>query len=112
MNVVHIRCTEIVNSRFFVKVLLFTVRLYNEDICLHGRGEISNLFSRPLHDFTGCVPNRVLIIFFCRVDIFLLSGELPPRSSQYSIIEFSYTRNFKQTRFVHIYYLLEEILGL
>jgi len=31
-----------------------------------------------LHEFVGFAPAIILTVFFCRLSIFLLSGELPP----------------------------------
>jgi hypothetical protein len=46
----------------------------------HERAWISNLLSRLLHEFLDLTPAIKLTIFFCKVNIFLLFNELPPKN--------------------------------
>jgi hypothetical protein len=79
---------DAVYSRISLEMfLLFTVKSSNDNMYSHGRVRISNLLNRPLHEFRGSTPAINLIIFFCKVNIFLLLYELPPKITAYFIIE-------------------------
>jgi len=54
---------------------------------LHGRGKISNLMNRFLHEFLDLTPAIILTVLFCKVNIILLLGELPPKIIPYFIME-------------------------
>jgi hypothetical protein len=45
----------------------------------HGRGKISNLMNRFLHEFLDLTPAIILTVLFCKVNIILLLGELPEK---------------------------------
>jgi hypothetical protein len=51
----------------------------------HGRGKISNLMNRFLHEFLDLTPAIIVIVLFCKVNIILLLGELP---KNYSIFHY------------------------
>jgi len=53
----------------------------------HGKGEISMCSSRILPEFLGCAPARILMIFWCKMEIFTLSEEVPPKIILYYITE-------------------------
>jgi hypothetical protein len=59
----------------------------SEDIYWHGTGKISNFLNRLLHGVLGCAPTIILMIFFCKVNIFPLLEELPQKIIPYFIIE-------------------------
>jgi hypothetical protein len=40
-----------------------------------------------LHEVLGCAPTIILMIFFCKVKIFLLLGELPQKIIPYLTVE-------------------------
>jgi hypothetical protein len=50
---------------------------------LYGRGKISNLMNRFLHEFQDLTPTIILTVLFYKVDIILLLGELAKK--KYSI---------------------------
>jgi hypothetical protein len=52
----------------------------------HGRGKISNLMNRFLHEFLDLTPAIILTVLFCKVNIILLLGELPQKN--YSIFHY------------------------
>ena len=41
-----------------------------------GQARVSNYSKRPLQEVLGCAPDIILTIFFCRVKIFAMFGEL------------------------------------
>jgi hypothetical protein len=53
----------------------------------HGTGKISNFLNRLLHGVLGYAPTIILMIFFCKVNIFPLLEELPKKIIPYFIIE-------------------------
>jgi hypothetical protein len=50
-----------------------------------GTGKISNFLNSLVHEVLGCAKIIILMIFFCKVKIFLLLDELPPKN--YSILD-------------------------
>jgi hypothetical protein len=52
----------------------------NENIYWHGTGRISKLLNRLLHEVLGHATSVLLMIFFCKVNIFPLLEELPQKS--------------------------------
>jgi len=61
-------------------------KLINEYIYLLRTVKISNFLNNVLHEVLGCAPTIILIILFCKVNIFLLLEEFPPKN--YSICIF------------------------
>ena len=59
----------------------------NESIYWHGTGKISNCLNRLLHEVLGCSPAIFLMSFFCKMKIFPLLEELPPKNIPYFMIE-------------------------
>jgi len=53
------------------------MKFINESIYWHGTGRISNCLNRFLHEVLGCTPAIILMILFCKVNIFPLLEELP-----------------------------------
>jgi hypothetical protein len=60
---------------------------YYENMYSHGRVKISDLLRRLLHEFLGLTPAINLTIFFCKVNIFLLSDELPQKIIPHLTVE-------------------------
>jgi hypothetical protein len=52
---------------------------------LHGRGRISKLMNRYLHEVLDLTPAIILTVLFCKVNIILQLGELPPKIIPYFI---------------------------
>jgi hypothetical protein len=52
----------------------------------HGRGKIYELVNIFLHEFLDLTPAIILTVLFCKVNIILLLGELPPK--KYSIFQY------------------------
>jgi hypothetical protein len=52
------------------------MKLINENIYLDGRGDISHLLKRPLHELPSLPSFIILTAFFCKVNTILLD-ELP-----------------------------------
>jgi hypothetical protein len=65
---------------------LFTTKFINVNMYSHGRGKISNLTNRFLHEFLDLTPAIILTVLFCKVNIILLLGELPQKN--YSIFHY------------------------
>ena len=61
-------------------------------VCVYwfGTGKISNFLSSLLREVLGCAPTIILMIFFCKVNIFLLLDELPQKIIPYFTIEWGY----------------------
>jgi hypothetical protein len=53
----------------------------------HGRGKISNLKNRFLHEFLDLTTGIILTVLFCKINIILLVGELPQKIIPYFIME-------------------------
>jgi hypothetical protein len=53
------------------------MKFINENMYLHGRGKISNLLNRLVHESLGLTLAKILIIFFFNVNTFLLLHKLP-----------------------------------
>jgi hypothetical protein len=53
----------------------------------HGIGKISNFLNKRLHGVLGCAPAIILMIFFSKVNIFLLLEQLPQKIIPYFITE-------------------------
>ena len=51
----------------------------NESIFWHGIGRIFSCLNRLLHEVLDCALGTILMIFFCKVKIFPLLEELPPK---------------------------------
>ena len=47
----------------------------NESMYWHVTGRISDCLYRLLHKVLGCAPATILMIFYCKVKIFLLLEE-------------------------------------
>jgi len=47
---------------------------------LHGRGKISNLMNKFLHEFLDLTPAIILTVLFCKVNIILFFRELLPKN--------------------------------
>jgi hypothetical protein len=58
-----------------------------ENIHWHRKGKISNFLNILLHGVLGHAPTIILMIFFCKVNIFPLLEELPQKIIPYFIIE-------------------------
>jgi len=43
----------------------------------HGRGKLSKLMNRFLHEVLDLTPAIILTVLFCKVNIILLLGEIP-----------------------------------
>jgi len=69
---------------------LLIPKFINEHIYCHGTGRISNCLQRLLHKVLGCAPAIILTIFFCKVRIFPMFKDLPPRIIPYFITEWKY----------------------
>ena len=69
---------------------LLIIKLINESIYWHETGRISNCLNRLLHEVLGCAPAIILIVFLCKVKIFPLFEELPPKIISYFIAERKY----------------------
>jgi hypothetical protein len=63
------------------------VKFIKENVYSNGRGETSDLLNRLLHEFVGLVPSICLTLFFFKVNINLLSDELPRKIIPYFIME-------------------------
>jgi hypothetical protein len=63
---------------------LLIMKFINENIELHGTGRIYSCLIRLLHEALGCASVIILQIFFCKVKIFPVFEELPPKN--YSIL--------------------------
>ena len=48
-------------------------------MCWLGTVQISNFLNNLLHEVLGCAPTIILIILFCKVNIFLLLEEFPAK---------------------------------
>jgi hypothetical protein len=49
-------------------------------ICIGlGLSKSLNFLNSLLHEVLGCAPTIILIILFCKVNIFLLLEEFPPK---------------------------------
>jgi hypothetical protein len=55
----------------------------DESIYWHGTDKTSSCINRILQEVPGCAPAISLTVFFCKVKIFPLLEELPPKD--YSI---------------------------
>jgi len=57
-------------------------------VCI-GMEKVKSLkcLSRFLPEVLGCAPARILMIFCCKMKIFTLSEELPPKIILYYIME-------------------------
>jgi hypothetical protein len=66
---------------------LWIMKFVNESIYLHGRERISNFLNILLHEVLGCAPALILTVFYCKVKLFTLLEELPPKNIPYFIIE-------------------------
>jgi len=52
------------------------MKLIKESIYCYGTGRISDSLNRLLHEVVDCAAAIILMIFFCKVSIFLLLEEL------------------------------------
>jgi hypothetical protein len=48
---------------------LFTIKFINVNMHSHGRGKISNLMNRFLHEFLDLTPAIILTVLFCKLNI-------------------------------------------
>jgi hypothetical protein len=55
----------------------------------HIEKKISNLLSRPLHEYVGFAPTIPVTIFFGTANIFLPQGELPQTVMPLMVLYFS-----------------------
>jgi len=67
--------------------LLLTKKFIHINMYSHGRGKISNLMNRFLHEFLDLTPAIILTVFFCKVNIILLLGNYPKKIVSYFIME-------------------------
>jgi hypothetical protein len=51
----------------------------NENMYSNGKGKISTLLNRLVHEFLALTPARILMIFFCNINIFLQLHDLPQK---------------------------------
>jgi hypothetical protein len=58
-----------------VVIILCTSKLISKYSWLF-RGKISNLLTRPLHEFLCLTPAMILIFFLCNINIILLLHEM------------------------------------
>lgn len=64
------------------------MKLINEHMYSHGCANISDILNSPVHELTGSLPAIYLAVLFCKVNVFLLLGELLPKIIPYFIIEY------------------------
>jgi hypothetical protein len=65
------------------------MKFINEYVYIYwlGTGKIVSFLNILLHEVLGCAPAIILMIFFCKVNIFLLLDELPQKIIPYFTIE-------------------------
>jgi hypothetical protein len=66
---------------------LFENKFINENIYWHGTHKICSFLNRLLDGVLGCAPTMILMIFFCKVNIFVLLEEFPQKVIPYRILE-------------------------
>jgi len=54
-------------------------KLISEYMYWLGTVKISNFLNNLLHEVLGCAPTIILIILFCKVNIFLLLEKFHPK---------------------------------
>jgi hypothetical protein len=91
MKMGFIPCISIVHRLICWKIFPITDNEVNSgSIYWHGKRRNSYCLNRLLHEVMGCVPAIILMIFFCKVKIFPLLGELSQKIIRYFITEWKY----------------------
>lgn len=98
---VFILCTDDFVWNFF---WLFTMKFVNENI-LAWKSQNNKFLAQNVHEVLGFEPTIILTIFFCKVNIFWLLGELP--SKNYAICYYRMTIDITNSYCVMCCALLE-----